>query len=691
MLLKKDVVWKWEQEQSISFQALKDSYKDTPVLCHADFNRPFILEADASDFAIAGVLSQEVDGALKPIAFYSRKLQPAELNYPIYDKELLAIVAGFSHWRSYLASSSYPVTVYTDHKNLLFFSTSRKLNRRQVRWSLFLSDFKFEIVYRPGKEGGKPDALSRRPDYGLTDDDHSNQVQVLLPQTVFRHMGNTFLMDAGESQSVEPESATLLQDIKTAQEIDEQIRELSKKEVVTKHDDIWMFSNRIYVPRSMVVSVLKLCHDSPLAGHSGQKKTLVRVLRSFWWPTVRVDVRKFVESCTGCKRNKTVRQKPAGLLHPLPVPPRPWHSLSMDMIVDLPMTGQWDSILVVVDRLTKFAHFIPCAKTLDSAGLADLFIQNVIKLHGLPNNIVSDRGSIFVSQFWSAIMMKLNIKQCLSSAYHPESDGQTERVNQCLEQYLRIYSDYQQTNWASTLPLAELVYHSQHHVSIKMSPVEALYGYAPPDDLSCEILDDVPPTAEEFLNNLKVNQELLKIEMELAQAEQKKHADVHRRDLTLEVGQKVFLNRKNIKTTRPCLKLDYKQLGPFMITDKINDVAYRLALPESMSKLHNVFHVSLLDPATDNPFPDRIEPPPPPVTIDDNEEWEVAEILDSRVRHKKLQYLVAWKNFGPESNTWEPAENLMNAPEVSAAFHARFPDKPGPIGKRGGTVRPLSS
>jgi len=313
--------------------------------------------------------------------------------------------------------------------------------------------------------------------------------------------------------------------------------------------------------------------------------------------------------------------------------------------------NSYDSILVVVDRFTKLAHFTPCSKKLTSAGLADLFIKEIVRLHGIPSDIVSDRGTIFVSQFWTALMKSLGIQQKLSSAYHPQTDGQTERVNQYLEQYIGCYSDYLQQNWFSNLPLAEFSYNSTFHSAIQMSPFFASFGYDPPLDLSCEINKDFPMSVQESINGLKENFEIIKNELKLAQESAQRFSNKSRREHLFKVGDQVYLNRQNIKTTRPCAKFDWKQLGPFEIREKINNVAYRLELPPSMSSLHNVFHASLLHPVKESNLPRRIIEPPPPLEIQSDQYYEVEDILDCRQRGNKLEYLVSWIGYGPSDNT----------------------------------------
>jgi hypothetical protein len=267
-LLKKDQKFQWNKECQTSFDKLKSEFSTAPILRHADTSKPFIVEADASDFAIGGILSQEHNGVIHPIAYYSRKLSVSEINYEVHDKELLAIVACFHQWRSFLLSNTEPVKVFSDHKNLLYFSASKKLNRRQVRWSLFLCDFDFEIIYRPGKEGGKPDALSRRPDYQLHESDEQvqGQNQILLPKEKFR-------IAVIREQS-------LLERIKESQQSDKDIQDIINMKGVSSKSNGLVHYGQIFIPTSLRHEILELCHDSPIAGHGGIQNTFKRVSKN---------------------------------------------------------------------------------------------------------------------------------------------------------------------------------------------------------------------------------------------------------------------------------------------------------------------------------------------------------------------------------------------------------------------------
>jgi hypothetical protein len=267
----------------------------------------------------------------------------------------------------------------------------------------------------------------------------------------------------------------------------------------------------------------------------------------------------------------------------------------MDFIVDLPKSKSFDSVFVVVDRLTKMAHFVPCDKTITSKETTRLFLENVYKYHGLPDNIISDRGTQFTSKFWQSLFKILQVKTNLSSAYHPQTDGQTERVNQVLEQYLRCFINYHQDNWVDLLPVAEFAYNNTFQESIHQTPFFTNYGYHPRfDSLNLSLAEN--PAAQDLVTRILEIHKDMKARLVEAQEQQKRYADKSRKqNPNISVGDKVWLLRRNLKTRRPSDKLDYRCLGPFRMSKQVNKVAYRLDLPSSM-KIHPVFHVSLLEP-----------------------------------------------------------------------------------------------
>ena len=350
----------------------------------------------------------------------------------------------------------------------------------------------------------------------------------------------------------------------------------------------------------------------------------------------------------------------------------------MDFIKKLPESDGYDSILVVIDRLTKMAIFIPTDTTITAQDLADLFIRHIFSKHGCPVDIVSDRGSKFTSHFWTALSQALKIQQSLSTAYHPETDGQTERINQILETYLRHYVNYDQDDWYRHLPLAEFAYNNSPHSSTTMSPFFANKGFHPTLDIEITgITDKQASVAVSRLNDLHQH-----AKEEIAKAIEHFKSNADRRRLSApdyRVGDLVMLSTKNIRTTRPTKKFSEKRLGPFKILQVVSPLAMKLDLPKDMSALHPVFHVSLLEPAPKDQIKGRRQPPPEPVQVLDDLQWEVKAILDSKIVRKNVQYLVEWLGFEDDDNerqSWQPWHNVEGSKDLLREFHSRHPSKP---------------
>lgn len=681
-LLRKDTEWKWSDDCNKAFQLLIEAFCSAPILRHYDPEADTIVEVDASDSVVGGVLSQKHEEKFHPVAYYSRKMTPAECNYSIGDKELLAIVTAFKEWHQFLEGLPNPVTVYTDHANLKNFTTTMQLNRRQARWAQKLAEYQFIIEYREGSKNGKADALTRRsgdlPKEG--DGRGSKTNQALLRPENFRLM-----TIQAHSLPIEPRIKSSLASDPLGQEI---IQALSRKEKrhpkvalseCAYQEGLLYVDGLLYVPcdPELQCDIIRSRHDHPAAGHPGRASTFEKVVRDFWWPGMRKTITRYVNNCDTCSRIKPARHAPYGFLKPLTVPQKRWESVSMDFIVGLPQSEGFDAILVCVDRLTKMAHFMPCTSEIDSAGTAKLFRDTVFRIHGLPSNIVSDRGTQFTSKFSRALCKILNISQNLSTSFHPQTDGQTERINAILEQYLRAYCNYQQDNWKDLLTTAEFAYNDSVSSVTRVSPFFANYGQHPRYEVQLRrgISPPAPEELKDFSDRLDALREFLRAEMSFAQNAQAEFANEKRSaPPKYQVGDKVWLLRRHLTTTRPSAKLDFKRLGKFKILARVGTHAYKLELPPSM-KVHPVFHVSLLEPAHSDPLPGQKQPNPPPVIIEGEEEYEVEEILDSRIRYRRLEYLVKWS--GDYEPTWQPHHDLANSPALVAAFHRLYPTKPG--------------
>ena len=433
-------------------------------------------------------------------------------------------------------------------------------------------------------------------------------------------------------------------------------------------------------------------HTSPFAGHCGFAKTRKLIARSFWWPGLSESVRKFIAHCPCCQRSKTSNEAPGGLLQPLPVPPRLWDSVSMDLITALPQTDKGHTaIYVFVDRLSKMAHFVPTTTDVSAEECACLFRHHVVRLHGCPTDVVSDRDPRFTSNFFAEYCRLMGVAQNMSTAFHPQSDGQTERVNRVLEDMLRNFVSPLQNDWDEYLDALEFAYNNSWHQSIGTSPFKLNYGRnvrtpAEASTLSSTLRSDADedsasdskfaekvPAATYSTAQFHVNVELAKRCMHDAQSRYKLYADSKRRDASFSVGDEVLLSTQNLRLrSNPAAnarKLMPKFVGPFKVVQQINAVAYKLDLPAAM-KVHPVFHVSLLKPY----LHDGSYQPPPILFEDEHLEYEVERILSHRDRHLKSglkrDYLVQWKGYGPEHNTWEPMSHLANAAVLISEYWA---------------------
>jgi reverse transcriptase-like protein/integrase-like protein/chromodomain-containing protein/aspartyl protease len=670
-LTRKRAQFIWSEDCQKAFESLKSAISAVPVLAHPDHSKPFWVETDASDFAIGCVLSQlDPDGNLRPCAYYSRSMEPAERNYSVPDKELLAIKTAFEEWRHHLEGADHSVTVLSDHKGLESLGKAKVVNQRHARWSIFFRRFTFTIKYRPGVLNSLADSLSRRSDYKPSDLEKSQiEDEYILGSDVVQ-VGMTTRRSAFSS---------FMDRVKEAIDTDSYYQSLTdteKKDQLVLTNGVPHFQNRIYIPDGPLrLEALETCHDSKLAGHFGTRKTSELVKRKFYWPNMDEMIKEFCEGCQECGRSKSSRHLPYGPLMPLPIPDRPWTSLGIDFITDLPLSEGMTVIFTVVDRFTKMAHFIPMPKIPDADETARVFIKEIVRLHGLPLEIISDRGTQFTSRFWKRFLEILNIKSCLSTAYHPQTNGQTERTNQTLEQYLRCYCSYNQDDWMPLLPLAEFAYNNTCNASTKLTPFYANQGCHPRFEYLAPSEEKVPKV-EDRLTRLLVIQEQLKSTLGKAQDDHRSHADTHRQEVpSLQIGDLVYLDARNITSLRPSKKLDSKRLGPFQVKQIVNPVAFELDLPPE-TRIHPVFHVSLLEKATINQFSGRVSCPPP-IIVNGQEEFLVNRILDSRRVDDRLQYLIDWVGYLPSARCWEDEENV-HAPAKVKQFHADYPAKPRP-------------
>ncbi|KAJ1598128.1 hypothetical protein NDA14_005673 [Ustilago hordei] len=478
---------------------------------------------------------------------------------------------------------------------------SRKMSSAEKNYEIH--DKELLAVYRPGDKGGEPDALTRRTDMQPAGEEQDHNVRQLLPPRVFKETADHDSLLVAPMISMESIASKGLKDlVKIFQPLDQELQEIHRKKPFELKDDLWYSGGRLVIPK------------------------------------------------------------------PLATPDRPWGSISLDFIEGLPPSKKYDSktydsILVIVDRLTKFAILAPTHKTVTAKQTAVLLYGHMVRLFGYPDHMVSDRGRQFISGAWKAFAEQMGVKHSLSTAYHPQTDGQTERVNQVIEQYLRMYCNYEQNDWANLLDTAAFVYNNTVHNSIGVSPFFACYGWNPkahPDIPQRLGVND--PGRFEYLMDGKERCKYLQEQIREAQRRSVNQYNRKHKDIEFKVGDMVYINRRNWKTRRPTPKLDTRFAGPYPVQERVGRRAYRITLPANL-RVHDVFHVSMLEPARTSSLPQRAEQPTIPSLPDEDLDFEVEALIDKRSHNGTTEYKVLWRGYSEEAASWEPVENL-NCPDL---------------------------
>lgn len=695
-LTKKDAVFNWTAECQSAFQGLKDALTAAPVLKLPDFSDaapPFEVWCDASGRGIGAVLLQ----GGHPIAFEARSLNPAERNYFAGEQEMLAVVHALRTWRCYLQGEK-PVFIMTDHQpNTWLPRQAGNLSGRRARWALFLDTFKTaEWRYKPGRTN-VADPISRSPQLSSivaaavtrrTAHAKQNGSAAENPANLNPAVGEE--PSTGEAQQQED---TLLRRIKTGYKNDPKFIDAATNFPGCRQvDELWMRNDAVVVPGDSQLrrDILLEAHDAAYSGHRGITSTLKKLQGLFWWPQIAEDVKEHINACDLCQRNKASNLKPGGLMGRMPIPERNWDQVGIDFVVKLPVTDRGnDTIMVFVDHLSKMVHFAAC-KFPTAEEAAHLYLHNVVRLHGFPLRIVSDRDALFTSKFWQVLQKFSGTKLAMSTAYHPQTDGLTERNNRTMQDVLRNVVDPTQNDWDQWLAIVELAVNNTWKEAVRNTPFVLNYGQEPRTPLHFELpmtkpvsnaeLDSVP-AAKRIHGSMAELWRRSRMAMEAAQDRAKQYYDAKHRDVQFNKGDDVLLSTKNIKLRTPrggVPKLLPKWIGPFKITEKIGGLAYRLELPEHMRRIHNVFHAALLKPYNSGRS-DEQQPPMPDIS-DAEFEYEVETVLDHRkvkrrIKNRRQQFitefLIKWKGYGHEHNTWEPAANLANCAEAVQEYWDR--------------------
>nr|ABB47133.2 retrotransposon protein, putative, Ty3-gypsy subclass [Oryza sativa Japonica Group] len=470
---------------------------------------------------------------------------------------------------------------------------------------------------------------------------------------------------------------TLIDQVREAQINDPDIQKIKKnmrrgKAIGFLEDEqgtVWL-GERICVldNKDLKDAILKEAHDTLYSIHPGSTKMYQDLKERFWWASMKREIAEYVAVCDVCQRVKAEHQKPAGLLQPLKIPEWKWEEIGMDFITGLPRTSSGhDSIWVIVDRLTKVAHFIPVKTTYSGSRLAELYMARIVCLHGVRKKIVSDRGSQFTSNFWKKLQEEMGSKLNFSTAYHPQTDGQTERVNQILEDMLRACTLDFGGSWDKNLPYAEFLYNNSYQASLQMAPYEALYGRKCRTPLLWDQTGERQVFGTDILREAEEKVKIIQERLRVAQSRHKSYADNRRRDLSFEEGDYVYLRvtpLRGVHRFHTKGKLAPRFVGPYKIVSRRGEVAYQLELPQSLAGVHNVFHVSQLKKClrvpTEEANLEQIEVQEDLTYVE--KPIRILETNERRTRNRVIRFCkVNWSNHSEEESTWEREDELKSA------------------------------
>ena len=667
-----DEKWRWGPVELASFRAVKQAVEDHLVLKPIDWRaasenpimKVFVV-CDASSSGVGAILGQgPIWNRIVIADMWSSRFTEAQSNYPTHQQELLAIVGALDKFEDQLMGRKF--TVATDHRSLEFFKRQPSLSPRQVRWYEFLSRFDFDIVYVKGELNIVADALSRKHEnHERTKDDDIVDVERRLGEdeeaTSSRGM-NLMLqnMQVLESHNDNVLSLSTMKASKPKNRSEERNFEaegykehqVGSPSLIDDKDFVPDGRSLLAIPsvflRGRSLRELIIDHFHVIGGHLGYSKTLDAVRRHVWWPSLIKDVDAFCKSCHTCAMAKTPNKAPDGYVHPLGIPSKPWEVIAMDFVGPFPPSNGFNYLWVIVDKLTNMVHLVPTTTVVSAKRLAEMYFEKLFPLHGLPRAIVSDRDSKFVSKFWSVLHKILGTTLLMSSAYHPQTDGATERVNRTVGSILRSIVATDQHDWCQKLPFVEFALNSSTSKSTGFSPFELNYGYVPS---TLHIVQRNVPFEgiRTFIETAHQNLMMAHDSIIAARTTSAANTNKQRRATPVEYkpGSMVYLSTKNLNIPQGLArKLVPKYIGPFRIQKEYpNTSTFKLELPSSI-RIHPAFHSSLLKPYIPNDdwkFPNRQNLWSYTLDLRQDEEYVVDSIIGHhRVAGKKLNFVVLW-------------------------------------------------
>lgn len=665
----------WNDDHQIAFDAIKKLVTSRECIISIDHENPgknnIYVTCDASEWRSGAVLSfGETWESARPVAFESAQFGGAELNYPVHEKELLAIVRALKKWRSDLLGTH--IYVYTDHKTLENFNTQKDLSRRQLRWQELMAQFDMTIVYIRGEDNTVADALSRVPINGFP----TENAELLTKGDIWsidNHVGAVLSVATDLS---------VLNAIRDGYKDDEFVQRLLKSGIqgVTMSNGLVYTGTRLVIPKVTDVreNLFQLAHDA--LGHFGSDKSYAALRDCYYWPGMRKDLEQgYIPGCVECQRNKSRTTKPAGPLHPLPIPEQRCDSVAIDFVGPLPLDEGFDTICTMTCRLNSEFKIVPVRSNITAGEFAVVFFDTWYCEHGLPLEIVSDRDKLFVSKLWRALLKLTGIRMKMSSSFHPETDGASERTNKTVNQAVRYHVERNQKGWVRALPKIRFDMMNTVNASTGFSGFQLKLGRSPrliPPLMPSELPPDLVNSSEAAVAEAVIRQVSKDVadardNMLAAKVAQTHSANASRgTEVTYKVGDKVMLSTYNRrrdykrKGQKRAAKFMPRWDGPYVVEKAHAEPSnYSLVMPNSAGTFAT-FHASQLKahcPNDDVLFPARAYAAPGPVvTTEGMEEFHIDKIIDAKRIGRGWCYLVRWVGYGPEEDRWLPGREVAN-------------------------------
>ena len=672
----------WDLSCSRAVQHLKHLLTNAPVLAIFDPQLPTRLTSDASAVGIGAVLEQQHPDGWHPVHFLSRTLGCAEKNYPVTDKEWLAVIYALTKWRHYLQRH---FTIRTDHKPLvsLLSKSSADLHDRRARWMSLLLRFSYSIEHLSGKNNVVADLLSRLPDCSEPITSIACAASTTDPTASPSTTPYALALTSPHTHARE----SLRTDILRYRDGDAQYMKIynrlssppANERFSLREGLLYYDTQRLVIPKYPLLRTRLIAehHDSAYAGHMGRDRTTAFLSRGFYWPSLTQDVEEYIKTCDACMRNKTTRHPTT--ISPIPInAPSRWHTVCLDVLgpfaTNSPVEPGSDTcVLVFMDKLTKMLRLAACPQQLSAEKAASLFIEHVFRHHGIPERLLSDQGPQFTSSFWKHVFTALQTKVVNTTPYYPQGNGQVERTNRTITEGLRSFINHRKDDWQQYLHLFEFAYNNTVHATTKTTPFFLNYGRHPTTVASL-LNPQLPPDlynkdAAVFLDKLH---SAISLAHQYINSANEKTASRPGADtqtpFAFNLGDFVLLPSRCFRATR---KLDAPYVGPFRLIRKVTSLTFELeGLPAGCSKVWNLRHFKPYYLSSEKHQAYR-QAHPLPISAAEPDVYEVDRIDDCWQKRDGLYYLVQWKGYA--NPTWEPLKNLSGCAESIQDFHRRVP------------------